>query len=244
MVPLSQVASFAYSQEPPLLWRRDRRPTLTVQAEVVPGVQPETVVEELSPKLAKFIEKLPSGYSVAVGGIAEESTKSQASVAAVVPLMLVLMLTILMVQLQSIARLILVLSVVPLGLIGVVGALLLSGQPLGFVAILGVIALSGMIVRNSVILIDQIDKEIAGGRSQWDAVVEASAHRLRPILLTAAAAILGMIPIAPTVFWGPMAYAMMGGLAVATTLTLVFLPALYCVWFGVGERGSLGLRRG
>jgi multidrug efflux pump len=244
MVPLSQVASFAYSQEPPLLWRRDRRPTLTVQAEVVPGVQPETVVEELSPKLAKFIEKLPAGYSVAVGGIAEESTKSQASVAAVVPLMLVLMLTILMVQLQSIARLILVLSVVPLGLIGVVGALLLSGQPLGFVAILGVIALSGMIVRNSVILIDQIDKEIAGGRSQWDAVVEASAHRLRPILLTAAAAILGMIPIAPTVFWGPMAYAMMGGLAVATTLTLVFLPALYCVWFGVGERASLGLRRG
>jgi len=152
----------------------------------------------------------------------------------VVPVMLVLMLTILMIQLQGFSRLFLVLSVVPLGVIGVVAALLLSNKPLGFVAILGVLALIGMIARNSVILIDQIETEKAHGRHPWDAVVEATMHRFRPILLTAAAAILGMIPIAPTVFWGPMAYAIMGGLAVATLLTLVFLPALYVAWFRIG----------
>ena len=161
----------------------------------------------------------------------EESGKSQASVLAVVPMMLFLMLTVLMIQLQSFSRLFLVISVVPLGLIGVVAALLLSDKPLGFVAILGVLALAGMIARNSVVLIDQIETEKAHGRHPWDAVVEASMHRFRPILLTAAAAILGMIPIAPTIFWGPMAYAIMGGLAAATLLTLVFLPALYVAGF-------------
>jgi predicted RND superfamily exporter protein len=148
-------------------------------------------------------------------------------------MMLFLMLTVLMIQLQSFSRLFLVISVVPLGLIGVVAALLLSDKPLGFVAILGVLALAGMIARNSVVLIDQIETEKANGRHPWDAVVEASTHRFRPILLTAAAAILGMIPIAPTIFWGPMAYAIMGGLAVATLLTLVFLPALYVTWFRI-----------
>ena len=147
--------------------------------------------------------------------------------------MLVLIFTILMIQLQSVSSLLLVLSVAPLGLIGVVAALLLSGKPLGFVAILGVLALTGMIARNSVILIDQIEKEKELGLGPWDAVVEATAHRFRPILLTASAASLGMIPIAPTVFWGPMAYAIMGGLAVATILTLIFLPALYVTWFGI-----------
>ena len=147
--------------------------------------------------------------------------------------MLILMLTVLMIQLQSFNRLFLVLSVAPLGLIGVVAALLLADKPLGFVALLGVLALTGMIARNSVILIDQIEKEKAHGRDPWDAVVEATTHRFRPILLTAAAAILGMIPIAPTIFWGPMAYAIMGGLAVATLLTLVFLPALYVTWFRI-----------
>ena len=147
--------------------------------------------------------------------------------------MLILMLTVLMIQLQSFSRLFLVLSVAPLGLLGVVAALLLADKPLGFVAMLGVLALTGMIARNSVILIDQIETEKAHGRDAWDAVVEATMHRFRPILLTAAAAILGMVPIAPTVFWGPMAYAIMGGLAVATLLTLVFLPALYVAWFRI-----------
>ena len=179
--------------------------------------------------------ELPIGYGIVPGGSVEESAKSTSSVAAVVPAALLIMLVVLMVQLQSFSRLFLVLSVAPFGLIGVVAALLAAGKPLGFVAILGVLALVGMIVRNSVILVDQIDTEIAHGRAPWDAVIEATLHRFRPILLTAAAAILGMIPIAPTVFWGPMAYSIMGGLAVATMLTLVFLPALYVAWFRIKE---------
>ncbi|KAA0592996.1 multidrug efflux pump subunit AcrB [Azospirillum lipoferum] len=232
-VPLSQLASIEYGQELPFIWRRDRKPTLTVQADVAAGAQPATVVEALAPKFAELNASLPDGYHVDVGGTVEESDKSQASVIAVVPVMLLLMLTILMIQLQSFNRLFLVLSVAPLGVIGVVAALLASGKPLGFVAILGVLALIGMIARNSVILIDQIEIEKAHGHHPWDAVVIAATHRFRPILLTAAAAILGMIPIAPTVFWGPMAYAIIGGLAVATLLTLVFLPALYVAWFRI-----------
>jgi multidrug efflux pump subunit AcrB len=235
-VPLMQIASVDYGQELPLIWRRDRLPTLTVQGDVIGNVQPATVVQALQGRIDELNRTLPDRYRIALGGTVEESTQSQASVAAVVPLMLLLMMAILMIQLQSFQRLFLVLSVAPLGLIGVVAALLLARKPLGFVAILGVIALIGMIVRNSVILVDQIETEIAHGRSRWDAVVEATLHRFRPILLTAAAAILGMIPIAPTVFWGPMAYAIMGGLAVATALTLVFLPALYVAWFRVREQ--------
>jgi multidrug efflux pump subunit AcrB len=234
-VPLSQIAYIEYGQEYPIVWRRDRRPTVTVQADVIPGTQAATVVQALEPKIATLRAGLPSGYHVEVGGTVEESKKAQGSVAAVLPLMLVLALTVLMIQLQGFNRLLLVLSVAPLGLIGVVAALLVSNKPLGFVALLGVLALTGMIARNSVILIDQIEKEKAQGRHPWDAVVEATAHRFRPILLTAAAAILGMIPIAPTIFWGPMAYAIMGGLAVATLLTLVFLPALYVTWFGIKQ---------
>ncbi|MBV9368145.1 MAG: efflux RND transporter permease subunit, partial [Solirubrobacterales bacterium] len=232
-VPLSQIASVGYGQEYPIVWRRDRRPTVTVQADTAPGIQAATVVQALAPKVAALNASLPSGYHVGVGGTVEESDKAQVSVAAVLPLMLVLILTVLMVQLQSFSRLFLVLSVAPLGLIGVVAALLLADKPMGFVALLGVLALTGMIARNSVILIDQIEKEKAHGRHPWDAVVEATLHRFRPILLTAAAAILGMVPIAPTVFWGPMAYAIMGGLAVATVLTLIFLPALYVTWFRI-----------
>ena len=234
-VPLSQVATLEYGQEFPQLWRRNRVPTLTVQADVVAGALPATVVDALAPRIAAINAALPRGYAVAVGGTLEESGKSQHSVLAVVPLMLFLTLTILMIQLQSFQRLILVLSVAPLGLIGVVAALLLADRPLGFVAILGVLALIGMIARNSVILIDQIEHEVARGLSRWDAVVEATSHRFRPITLTAAAAILGMIPIAPTVFWGPMAYAIMGGLGGATLLTLFALPALYVAWFRVRE---------
>jgi len=234
-VPLSQIASIDYGQEYPIVWRRDRRPTVTVQADVMPGTQADTVVQALAPKITALNASLPSGYRIDVGGTVEESSKAQASVAAVLPLMLILILTVLMLQLQGFNRLFLVLSVAPLGLIGVVGALLLADKPLGFVALLGVLALTGMIARNSVILIDQIEKEKARGRHPWDAVIEATTHRFRPILLTAAAAILGMIPIAPTIFWGPMAFAIMGGLAVATLLTLVFLPALYVTWFRIRE---------
>jgi multidrug efflux pump subunit AcrB len=229
-VPLSQIASVDYGQEYPIVWRRDRLPTVTVQADTVPGTQAATVAQALAPKIASLSASLPSGYHIAVGGSVEESAKAQASVIAALPLMLILILTVLMIHLQSFSQLFLVLSVAPLGLIGVVAALLLADKPLGFVALLGVLALTGMIIRNSVVLIDQIETEKAHGRHPWDAVIEASAHRFRPILLTAAAAILGMVPIAPTVFWGPMAYAIMGGLAVATLLTLIFLPALYVIW--------------
>lgn len=238
-VPLSQVAQVEYGQDYPIVWRRDRRPTVTVHADVVPGTQPATVVQALAPGIAALNAGLPSGYRVDLGGSVEESRKAQASVAAAMPLMLALTLTVLMFQLQGFNRLFLVLSVAPLGLIGVVAALLIADKPLGFVALLGVLALTGMIARNSVILIDQVESEKARGRSPWDAVVEATVHRFRPILLTAAAAILGMIPIAPTIFWGPMAYAIMGGLAVATALTLVFLPALYVAWFRIKTPESI-----
>ncbi|MGD9844566.1 MAG: efflux RND transporter permease subunit [Variibacter sp.] len=234
-VPLLQVATLEYGLDLPLVWRRDRIPTLTVQSDLTGTTLPATVVTALRTKIAELNAALPPEYKVVPGGTVEESGKSTASVAAAVPAALMVMLIVLMIQLQSFSRLFLVLSVAPFGLIGVVAALLLSGKPLGFVAILGVLALVGMIVRNSVILVDQIRVEMEHGRHPWDAVVEATSHRFRPILLTAAAAILGMIPIAPTVFWGPMAYAIMGGLAVATVITLVFLPALYVAWFRVHE---------
>ena len=232
-VPLEQVAKLSYGLEPPLIWRRHRLPTATVQADTVPGVEAATVVRSLAADITNFRAKLPAGYDVIAGGTVEDSAKAEASVFAVFPLMLLVMITILMVQLQSFQRLFLVLATAPLALIGVAAALLVSGAPMGFVAILGIFSLTGMVIRNSVILIDQIEAEIANGRPGWDAVIVATEHRLRPILLTAAAAILGMIPIAPTVFWGPMAYAVMGGLVVATLLTLVFLPALYVAWFRI-----------
>jgi multidrug efflux pump subunit AcrB len=231
-VPLEQIAKLSYGLEPPLIWRRHRLPTITVQAETAPGVEAATVVKAVAADVAAFKSQLPAGYDVVAGGTVEESAKSQASIFAVFPVMLLLMMTILMVQLQSFQKLFIVLATAPLALIGVASALLVSQAPLGFVAILGVISLIGMVIRNSVILIDQIDNEIAAGQHPWEAVIVATEHRLRPILLTAAA-ILGMVPIAPTVFWGPMAYAVMGGLVVATLLTLVFLPALYVVWFGI-----------
>jgi multidrug efflux pump subunit AcrB len=237
-VPLSQFATFEYEQEYPLIWRRDRVPTLTVQADIVAGALPETVVSSLSPAVEALIKTLPASYHIVVGGTVEESKKSQASVIAVVPVMLLIMLTVLMVQLQSFQRLFLVLSVAPLGLIGVVAALLLSGRPLGFVAILGILALLGMITKNAVILIGQIEAERSQGKDAWEAAVDASSSRFRPIMLTAVSTVLGMIPIAPTVFWGPMAFAIMGGLLVATILTLIFLPTLYVAWFKGTERSA------
>ena len=235
VVPLRQIASFDYTDEYPIVWRRNRIPTLTVQADVVPGVLPATAVQAVQPAIDKLAKTLPHGYRIATGGSVEESSKAKASVLAVVPAMVLVVLIILIFQLRSFQRVLLVLSVAPLGLIGVVAALLLAQAPLGFVAILGVLALGGMIARNSVILIDQIEHERAAGMHAWDAVVIAAIHRTRPILLTASAATLGMIPIAPTVFWGPMAFAIIGGLAVATVLTLIFLPALYVAWFRIAE---------
>ena len=232
-VPLGAVANLRYDIEQPTIWRRARIPTITLKAGVVSNVQPKTIMDQLAPKVAEFTKELPAGYSVAIGGSVEESAKSQAPIVAVVPLMLFVMATVLMVQLQSFHRLFLVFAVAPLAVIGVVMALLPSGAPLGFVAILGVLALIGILVRNSVILIVQIEDLRKEGRPAWDAVVEATEHRMRPILLTAAAASLALIPIAREIFWGPMAYAMMGGIIVGTLLTLLFLPALYVAWFRI-----------
>lgn len=232
-VPLSQVAQVEYGLESPLMWRRDRRPTLTVKADVTPGVMPASVVQSLSAPIQEIATSLPAGYRIDIGGSVEESTKSQASVIAVAPIMLFLMVTILMVQIRSFNGVFMVLSVAPLGVIGVVLALFMAQKPLGFVAILGILALIGMIARNSVILIDQIEQEKRAGLDDWNAVIEAAVIRFRPILLTASAATLGMVPIAPTIFWGPMAFAIIGGLTVATVLTLLFLPALYVAWFRI-----------
>jgi len=234
-VPLSQVATFDFDQEFPLVWRRQRVPTLTVQAEVSPGATPEAAVQSLAPAIQKLNESLPKDYRIDVGGTVEESAQSQASVFAKVPLMLFLMVLFLMAQLHSFSRLALVVSIVPMGLIGIVAALLISGRPLGFVAILGILALLGMIARNAVILIEQIETERAQGRDVWSAVVEGTVSRFRPIMLTAISTVFGFIPIAPTVFWGPMAFAIMGGLFVATVLTLIVLPALYVAFFRVKE---------
>ncbi|MGJ4891780.1 efflux RND transporter permease subunit [Bradyrhizobium sp. HKCCYLRH3099] len=232
-IPLAALATLRYQIEQPEIWRRSRLPTLTLKASVIDQVQPNTVVDQLKPALAAFNAKLPAGYKVVTGGAVEESAKSQAPIVAVVPIMLFTMATILMLQLQSFHRLFLVFAVAPLALIGVVAALLPSGAPLGFVAILGVLALIGILIRNSVILIVQIEHLRDEGHPPWEAVMEATEHRMRPIMLTAAAASLALIPIAREVFWGPMAYAMMGGIIVGTVLTLLFLPALYVAWFRI-----------
>lgn len=232
-VPLAAVASFRYEMEQPVVWRRSRLPTITVKAAINGSAQPSTVSAQLEKDVTAFAAGLPDGYKIEVGGTIEESAKSQAPIAAVVPLMLFTMATILMIQLQSFSRLFLVFAVAPLALIGVVAALLPSGAPLGFVAILGVLALIGILIRNSVILVVQIEDLRKEGVAAWDAVREATEHRMRPIMLTAAAASLGLIPIAREIFWGPMAYAMMGGIIVGTVLTLLFLPALYLAWFRI-----------
>lgn len=234
-IPLLSFATVRYELEQPLVWRRDRKPTITIKASVNGEIQPTDLVAQLKPKIEEFAASLPAGYEVATGGTVEESGKAQGPIAQVIPLMLFLMATFLMIQLHSVQKLFLVVSVAPLGLIGVVLALVPTGTPMGFVAILGILALIGIIIRNSVILVTQIDEFEAQGYSPWDAVVEATNHRRRPILLTAAAASLGMIPIAREVFWGPMAYAMIGGIISATLLTLLFLPALYVAWYKIRE---------
>jgi len=234
-IPLLAFATVRYELEQPLVWRRDRLPTITIKAAIRDAIQPTDLVKILKPSIDEFAAKLPAGYKVATGGTVEESGKAQGPIAKVVPLMLFLMATFLMIQLHSVQKMFLVASVAPLGLIGVVLALVPTGTPMGFVAILGILALIGIIIRNSVILVTQIDEYERKGYTPWDAVVQATEHRRRPILLTAAAASMGMIPIAREVFWGPMAYAMIGGIVIATLLTLLFLPALYVAWYKIRE---------
>ncbi len=232
-VALAEVATLEYGLDEAYVWRRDSKPTVTVQADPAAGLEAPTVFQRLRPQIEQIVATMPPGAKIEEGGTVEKSDQGNASVIAQLPLMAGVMLIVLMIQLQSFSRLALVLSVAPLGLIGVVVALLVTSTPFGFIAVLGFVALFGMIVRNSVILVDRIEYNHGEGLSTWDAVLEATEHRLRPILLTAAAAILGMIPIMHDVFWGPMAYAIAGGLAGATLLTLLFLPALYIVWFRV-----------
>ncbi|MCH4884392.1 AcrB/AcrD/AcrF family protein [Pseudomonas sp. FSL R10-0056] len=234
-IPLLAFATVRYELEQPLIWSRDRIPTLTLKASVRGSMQPTDLVKVLKPEVDKFATNLPEGYNVQTGGTVEQSAKAQGPIAKVVPLMLFLMATFLMIQLQSVHKMFLVVSVAPLGLIGVVLALVPTGTPMGFVAILGILALVGIIVRNSVILVTQIDQYERDGFDPWHAVMQATQHRRRPILLTAAAASLGMIPIARDVFWGPMAYAMIGGILSATLLTLLFLPALYVASYKIKE---------
>ena len=232
-VPLSQLAEVSYGFEEPILWRRNREMALTVRADIVPGVQAPMVSAEVEAMLAPVIEKLPAGYRIETGGAIEESLKANQALFSVFPLMFLAMLALLMLQLRSFSKLFLVFVTAPLGIIGAVGALLAFNAPFGFVALLGVIALAGMIMRNTVILVDQIDHDLAAGSDAWTAIVESTVRRARPVVLTALAAILAMIPLARSVFWGPMAMSIMGGLMVATVLTLFFLPALYAAWFRV-----------
>jgi multidrug efflux pump len=232
-VPLSHVAKITYAFEDGLIWRRARVPTITVQGDVIGSVQPPDVSTKLQPAMLAIAAKLPPGYKISMGGAIEESARGQGSVNAVLPLMLITVVTLLMVHLQNIRKTLLVLVTAPLGIIGVCLFLLVGRVPFGFVAMLGFIALSGMIMRNSIILVDQIDQDISEGHEPWHAVIEATVRRFRPIILTAAAAILAMIPLSRSNFWGPMAVAIMGGLLVATILTLLFLPALYAAVFRV-----------
>jgi multidrug efflux pump subunit AcrB len=232
-VPLTQIATFEYGLEETVIWRRNRLPTITVQSKIADGLQPATVSKQLEDPINALIAKLPPGYRIDVGGSVGESSKGSASIIAVLPVMFLLMLFILMLQLHSTQKLLLVMLTAPLAIIGVTIALLISNRPFGFVAMLGVFALVGMIIRNSVVLMAQIKENEDAGMERGLAIVDATMHRLRPILLTAAAAILGLIPIVSDVFWGPMAVAMMGGLFFATVLTLIFLPALYASWYRV-----------
>ena len=232
-VPLSQLARPQFVWEPGVVWREGREWAITVQADVADGIQGPTVSSQINPQLEQLRATLPPGYRIVLAGAAADSGKAQASIAANVPLVIFIIFTLLMLQLHSFSRALLVFLTGPLGIAGAAIALLVLQRPFGFVAQLGVIALFGMIIRNSVILIDQIEHDIADGAAPWDAIVESAVRRFRPIILTAAAAVLAMIPLSRSVFWGPMAVAIMGGLIVATALTLLFLPALYAVWFRV-----------
>jgi multidrug efflux pump subunit AcrB len=232
-IPLAQIAKATFTWEPGVLWREGRDYAATVQGDIVEGLQGATVTAQLDPLFEPIRARMLPGYRIEVAGAVEESSKGQGSIAAGAPLMLFIMFTLLMLQLHSFSRAVLVFLTGPMGIAGVAAALLLLDRPFGFVALLGVIALMGMIMRNSVILIDQIEHDRERGVATWDAIVEAAVRRFRPIILTAAAAVLAMIPLSRSVFWGPMAVSIMGGLIVATALTLLALPAMYAAWFRV-----------
>ncbi|MDD3529778.1 MAG: efflux RND transporter permease subunit [Gallionellaceae bacterium] len=233
-VPLAQVASIEYGFEPGMVWRRNRLPTITVRGNVYDqGIEAATVTAQILPELEPIRAALPAGFLLETGGSVEESGKAQGAVFAGIPLFIAAVLTVLMIQLQNFSRVVMVVLTAPLGIIGVAAFLLLFGKPFGFMALLGVIAMLGMIMRNSVILIDQIDQDLAAGKGQWEAIVGSAVRRFRPIVLTAAAAVLAMIPLSRNVFFGPMAVSIMGGLTVATLLTMLFLPALYAAWYRV-----------
>ena len=232
-VPITQVVRLDYGLEEGIVWRRNRQPTVTVRSDLRGDAQGPDVTRRIAPQLEPLRATLPPGYRVEVGGAVEDSARGQRSILAGVPLLVLVVLALLMVQLRSFSRTLMVVLTAPLGLIGVVAGLLAFRQPFGFVAMLGTIALSGIIMRNSVILVDQIEQDIAAGAATWDAIVGATVRRFRPIVLTAAAAVLAMVPLARSDFFGPMAVAMMGGIIVATVLTLGFLPALYATWFRV-----------
>jgi multidrug efflux pump subunit AcrB len=234
-VALTQVAQFKLTWEPGVVWREGREFAITVQGDVVEGVQGATMTSSLMKVLKPLAASFPPGYRLEIGGAVEESSKGQASIAAGLPVMLFVIFTLLVIQLQSFARAVLVFLTGPLGIAGVAASLLVLDRPFGFVALLGVIALSGMIMRNSVILIDQIEQDRKRGVPDRKAVIEAAVMRFRPIVLTAAAAVLAMIPLSTSIFWGPMAVAIMGGLIVATALTLLSLPAMYAAWFRVAK---------
>jgi multidrug efflux pump len=230
-IPLSQIVSLSYELEEGLIWRRDLQPTITVRADVKGHVQAATVSKQIEPQLDSIRARLPLGYSIELGGVVEESAKGETAIIAVMPVVVLTIFTLLMIQLQSFQRTIIVILTAPLGIIGVSAALLLFNAPYGFVANLGVIALSGMIMRNAVILVDQIERDRGEGASMKHAIIESAVRRLRPIALTAAASVLAMVPLSTSTFWGPMAMSIMGGLVIATLLTLLFLPALYAAWF-------------
>jgi len=232
-VPLTQVARVGFTWEPGVIWRENRDYGITVQSDVVDGVQGPTVTAQINPLLDKIRADLPPDYQIKIAGAEEESANAGASIAAQMPLCIFIIFLLLMLQLHSFSRSVMVFLTGPLGLIGAAATLLLLRAPMGFVAQLGITALIGMIIRNSVILVDQIEQDVAAGVPTWTAIVEAAVRRFRPIILTAAAAVLAMIPLSRSVFWGPMAAAIMGGLIIATVLTLLFLPALYAAWFRV-----------
>jgi len=232
-IPLSQVARTTLQWENGVVWRQDRKFSITVQGDVADGIQPATVALRINDKIEALRSKLDAGYRIDIAGTVAESQKGTSSISANVPLMLFIIFTLLMLQLRSFPRALLVFLTGPLGVIGAALMMLAVGKPMGFVAMLGIIALNGMIIRNSVILIDQIEQDIANGVERWTAVVESAVRRFRPIILTAAAAVLAMIPLMSSPFWGPMAVAIMGGLIVATALTLLSLPAMYAIFFSV-----------
>ena len=232
-VPLAQVATISEALEEPIIWRCSPELTLTVRADIVDGVQAPDVSVAIGKTLGEIEAQLPPGYRVEAGGAFEENAKAENSIAAGMPLVVAVILVMLMIQLKSFSRTFMVVLTAPFGIVGIALALLVFRQPFGFVALLGVIALAGMIMRNSVILVDQIEQDVRAGFPVWTAIRESAVRRFRPIVLTAAAAVLAMIPLTRSVLWGPMAYSIMGGLIVATILTLLFVPALYAAWFRV-----------